>query len=114
MADLDSVEKAKTQIDRQIKEFEKGHKPDSPVSVATMARVLQDNSELAEEIAERLGGSDWSYCSGGGIDCQVLEEIFRKVSCLRDYGRLDFEDLDKKLELVLRRLDQIGGNRRGD
>jgi len=122
LADLDSVEKAKTRIDHQIKEFAKGHKPDSPVSVALTSKLFQDNSELADEIAQKLsdlsscadyycGGGDASGANSGGVD--QLDQILRKVSCLRDYGRLDFEDLDKKMDLILSKLDHvITSNRR--
>jgi hypothetical protein len=40
IGDLDSVEKAKTEIERQIKAFAKGHKPDSPISVASTAKLV--------------------------------------------------------------------------
>ncbi len=111
LADLDSVEKAKVQVERQIREFHKGHKPDSPVSVASTASILQDNSDLAEEIADRissLGIGDEGYY-GGGYNDDLLERILRKVSCLRDYGRFDFEDLDKKLNLILSKLEKNQG-----
>ena len=108
ITDLDSVEKAKTQIERQLREFKKGHKADSPVSVASTAAILQDNSELAEEIAHRISSMDigGDHYYEGGYDSEEISRILRKVSCLRDYGRLDFEDLDKKLDLILSKLDE--------
>jgi hypothetical protein len=111
LADLDSVEQAKTQIDRQIKEFEKGHSPDSPISIAQTAKLLQSDSALADEITDRLSsilnyfGENYSY--GMDVDVGLLAELRKKLFCLRDYGRLDFEDLDKKLDRILARLDDI-------
>jgi len=107
IGDLDSVEKAKTEIERQIKEFAKGHKPDSPISIASTAKLIQDSSELAVEIAETLSSFDMgmNYYDSYGCDCSDF--LVKKLSCLRDYGRLDFEDLDKKLELIIRKLDEL-------
>lgn len=105
IGDLDSVEKAKMEIERQIKEFAKGHKPDSPISVASTAKLVQDNSELAEEIADRLSSFNMGYYDGGSDD--YYDVLVRKLSCLRDYGRLDFEDLDKKLDLIIRKLEEL-------
>lgn len=107
IADLDSVEKSKTQIELLIKEFKKGHKADSPISVASMAKILQDNSELAEEIADRISSLDINYdYYGGGYDSNSIEKILRKVSCIRDFCHLDFVDLDKKLDLILNKLKE--------
>jgi len=112
IGDLDSVEKTKTEIGRQIKEFAKGHKPDSPISIASTARLLQDDSDLASEIADRLSYLAEGYGYGDAYGYEVehaLDAILRKVSCLRDHGRFDFEDLDKKLNLILARLDESHG-----
>lgn len=113
LADLDSVEDSKTQIERQIKEFGKGHKPDSPISIASTAKLLQDDKDLADEIADRLSylSSNCDYCDGGiGYDSKLIEEIHRKIACFRDFGCVDLEDLDKKLNLILRKLDELGNN----
>lgn len=114
IGDLDSVEKAKTEIERQIKEFAKGHKPDSPISVATTAKLVQDNSELAEDIAEILSSFNMggNYYDGYNPDCYDFLE--KKLSCLRDYGRLDFEDLDKKLNLIIRKLEELSADKLPD
>jgi hypothetical protein len=108
IADLDSVEKTKIQIGRQIEEFKKGHKADSPVSVASTAAILQGNSELAEEIADKISsfgiGGEYYYC--GGYDSDLYDMIHRKLSCLRDYGHLDFVDLDRKLDQILSKLEK--------
>ena len=108
IADLDSVEKAKIQIGRQIEEFKKGHKADSPVSVASTAAILQGNSELAEEIADKISsfGIGGEYYYGGGYDSDLYDIINRKLSCLRDYGHLDFIDLDRKLDQILSKLER--------
>lgn len=116
LGDLDSVDKAKTEIDRQIKEFSKGHKPDSPITVAKVAKLLQSDSGFAEEIASRI--SDFNiesdmYCSApheryesssteiiNGID-----QIYKKVWSLRDFGSVSLEDLDKKLNMILSRIE---------
>ena len=107
LTDLDNVETAKSQIDSLIKEFIKGHIPDSPISVASFSRLMQHDSDLADNIADRLS-SIIGYFNDGYehvVDDDLLEKILRKVSCLRDYGRLDFEDLDKKLNLILSKFD---------
>lgn len=114
LGDLDSVENAKRQMDCQIKAFADGHKPDSPISVAQVARLLQHDSSLAEAIAEKI--SNWQaindiYCDPGihgDSAAEILEgidKIYRKIWSLRDFGSIDLEGLDRKLNAILSKLE---------
>ncbi len=99
--DLDSVEEVKSMISSWVKEFEKGHVPDSPISVATSTRLLQSDEKLAEKIAEKLdvipAYLDMPFYDDSGLG----QEIDRLTS----RGIYNIEDLDKKLEKILRHLD---------
>ncbi|MCK6608989.1 MAG: hypothetical protein L6Q46_11930, partial [Flavobacterium sp.] len=55
ITDLDNVENAIKEIEKQIHEFKKGYIPDSPISIASSAKIIQNDSDLAEEIADKLG-----------------------------------------------------------
>ena len=107
LSDLDSVERAKQDIEAQIKEFDKGHQPDSPVSVASVARMLQDDSSFAERIAERIsaiGSLDSEMCGGYTSpydESEKIDEIYRRVWGLSDWGLVSLEQLDSKLDDVL-------------
>lgn len=113
LPDLDSVEEAKKKIGQQICEFHKGHKPESPISIAHKVKLLQDDDEFAELIADKLssfnGGFDCYGCDPiSNLDTRLLEEIHRKVACFRDFGCVDLEDLDKKLNQILSKINSIG------
>jgi hypothetical protein len=105
LKDLDNVEFAKTEIENHILEYKKGHKPDSPISVASSARILQDDRDLAEEIVEkinylpRFSYNDYSYS-----DIQKIEDISRKLWGLREFSSISLEDLSDKLDLILQKL----------
>ena len=107
LKDLDSVEFAKKEIENHILEYKKGHKPDSPISVASSARILQDDRDLAEEIVEkinylpRFSYNDYSYS-----DIQKIEDISRKLWGLREFSSISLEDLSEKLDLILQKLKQ--------
>ncbi len=106
--DLDNVESAKKEIENHILEFEKGHKADSPISIASTSRLLQDDSDLADEIAERLSYLDSrSYNSYRYDDFEKIEEISRKLWGFREYGMVSLEDLENKLDTILSRLDDL-------
>jgi len=104
--DLESVDVAKIEIEKHILEFKKGHMPDSPISVASSARLLQNDSGLAEEIAERLSYigqrhySDYSYS-----DLQKLDLIERKLWSFQEYGSTNLEDLNSKLDMIIQKLN---------
>lgn len=104
MSDLDSVEQAKKEIEAQIKEFDKGHRPDSPVSIASVARMLQDDSSFAEKIAERIGAignfGDGMY-GGYYEESEKIDDIHRRVWGLSEWGLVSLEQLDSKLDEVL-------------
>lgn len=115
LGDLDSVDKAKSEIDRQIKEFSKGHKPDSPIMAAKVTKLLQSDSRLAEEIASHLNEfreirlERDLYCPDQYEDStteiiNVIDQIYKKVWSLRDFGSISLEDLDKKLNAILSKL----------
>ena len=108
ITDLDNVDDAKKQIEDQILEFKKGYIPDSPVSVASSARILQNDSDLAEEIADKISylsqwhAPDYSYEDNGKI-----EEISRKLWGFREYGSTNLEDLSSKMDKIMERLDEF-------
>lgn len=104
--DLDSVDNAKKEIENQIKEFKKGHTPDSPISIASSARLLQDDRDLAEEIADKLSYIEPYYgTSYSGEDYEKIEEISRKLWSFNEYSSMNLEKLDAKLDLVISKLD---------
>ncbi|WP_185015615.1 hypothetical protein [Salinisphaera orenii] len=79
---LDSVQAAKFSIKDQIQQFEKGHRADSPISVAANVRLLQSDSSYAELIVE-------------------------KFDELRGFGWTNLDELGDKLDDVARRLEEI-------
>lgn len=107
ITDLDNVESAKIEIENQILEFKKGHIPDSPISVASSARLLQNDSDLAEEIAERLSYvgqrhySDYSY-----NDIAKIDLIERKLWAFSEFGSVNLEDLNSKLDFIIENLNK--------
>lgn len=107
LKDLDNVENAKKEIEDHILEFEKGHKSDSPISIASTSRLLQDDSDLADEIAERLsylGSRDYGFSYD---DYEKIDEISRKLWSFREYSMVNLEDLERKMDLILSRLDDL-------
>ncbi|WP_298239151.1 hypothetical protein [uncultured Algibacter sp.] len=103
--DLDDVENAKKQIEEQIKEIENGHIPDSPVTVATTTRLIQDDDNLAETIVSRIYGAiNWD----GGYsydDNDKLDTIARKLWSFREYGSTNLEDIERKLDDISNKID---------
>jgi hypothetical protein len=113
LADLDDVEEAKKKISQQIAEFNKGHRPESPISIAYKVKLLQDDDVFAEQLADKISsfgsGFDCYGCDPvDSYDSKLITEIHNKVACFRDFGCVDLEDLDKKLNLILSKLDKIG------
>lgn len=108
--DLDDVARAKKEIEDQILEMENGHIPDSPVTIATSTKLLQDDYDLAEAIAQRIGYlRDWS----GGYsydDNKSIESISRKLWGFREFGTVSLEDLESKLDDISNRLGDIESN----
>lgn len=109
IADLDSVERAREEIEKQIKEFQGGYIPDSPISVATSARLLQEDSDFAEEIAARISeltqwqiDSRYSYYSHDHDP--RLEQILNKLFGLNEFSSVSLDDLNRKLDELLKRL----------
>jgi hypothetical protein len=108
LQDLDSVEKAKIEIENQIKEFSKGHIPDSPVSVASSAKLLQKDSDLAEEIADKL--SSWNQLNDRYYyfdDSKKVDTIMRKLWSLNEYSLINLDTLDAKLDAISYKLDEL-------
>jgi hypothetical protein len=108
LTNLDSVERAKREIDGQIKEFSRGHRPDSPISIASAARLLQDDRDLAAEIAEKLSYiGDERALGYGDDDSEKVERIFRKLWGLNDFSLVSLEDLDAKLDEIRETLGRL-------
>jgi hypothetical protein len=111
--DLESVESAKKEIGNQIIAFNDGHIADSPISVASSVRLLQSDSDLAEEIAEKLSYltnyQDSGYCrdeSGHDVSDKI-EEIQRKLWGFREFSSIGMEDLSSKMDFILNKLNEI-------
>ena len=104
--DLDDVESVKKQIEDKIKEIENGHIPDSPVTVATTTRLIQDDDDLAETIVNRIYHSiNWD----GGYsysDNEKLELLSRKLWGLREFSSVSLEDIENKLDKILSKIDE--------
>lgn len=105
--DLDSVEKAKMDIENHILEFDKGHKPDSPISVASSTQLLQNDSDLAAEIVDRLSFLKYSYSSYDDNDSKKIDSIARKLWAFDEYGLIGMDSLSAKLDLILNKLDEV-------
>ena len=106
--DLDSVEKAKIEIENQILEFKKGHNPESPISVALSAKLLQSDSDLAEQIVEKLNYFDSSYNGYyNNDDSQKIDTIERKLWAFDEFGSVNLDKLSAKLDLILSKLENI-------
>jgi len=107
--DLDSVEHAKSEIEKQIEEFQKGHIPDSPISVASSTKILQSNEDLAEEIADRISNFT-TYVEypkyGYDID-EKVESIYRKLWAFDEYSTMNPDKLDRKLNDIIKILEKL-------
>jgi len=110
--DLDDVARVKKQIEDQILEIKNGHVPDSPVTIASSTKLLQDDYKLAEAIAQGIGNlRDWSGGYGHEYDDnKSIESISRKLWGFREYGGISLEDLDSKLSEILNKFDDINKN----
>ena len=112
LSDLDSVDRARKKMESQIKEFDKGHKADSPISIASTARLLQEDRDLAGEIVDKL--SFMGYGEYGGMydysDSEKVEKIYRKLQGLNEFSLVSMEDLDNKLDKVIDLLSQNGNS----
>ncbi len=95
--DLDNVEEAKVLIGNYIKEIHKGHLPDSPISVATGAKLLLEDEELAEKIASKLEFIPPMWDGPSYFESDIGDEIDR----FTNKGTYTIEDLDRKLEKLL-------------
>ena len=106
---LNDVEEAKKDLARQIDEFEKGHLPDSPISIASSTKLLQENEDLAEKIAEKI---DYWYSFGfcGPEYYDENHELNEKVNWLTSNGFYRIADLDRKLSMILQKLDDNQNN----
>ena len=106
ITDLDNVEIAIKEIEKQIHEFKKGYIPDSPISIASSAKIIQNDSDLAEEIADKLGYfTHFSDYSSYSYDDNVkIDEISRKLWGLREYSNISLEEINSKLDQILNKL----------
>lgn len=96
LTNLDSVDLAKQQIKEQIIEFDKGHKPESPISLATTIRLLKSDETYAEELVEKI-----ESISGSGFS--NIDDLDNKL----DYLDNKLDDLDVKLNDILSKIDTI-------
>jgi hypothetical protein len=109
--DLDNVEKSKKDIENQILEFENGHNPDSPISVASSAKLLQTDSDLAEEIVDKLSFLNQSYnYYYDNSDSKKIDSIARKLWAFDEFGLLNMETLNSKLDSILFKIDELNKN----
>ena len=106
ITDLDNVEIAIKEIEKQIHEFKKGYIPDSPISIASSAKIIQNDSDLAEEIADKLGYfTHFSDYSSYSYDDNVkIDEISRKLWGFREYSNISLEEINSKLDQILNKL----------
>lgn len=106
ITDLDNVEYAIKEIEKQILEFQNGHIPDSPISVATAAKIIQNDSDLAEEIADKLGyfGHFTDFSNYNDEDNEKIDEISRKLWGFREYSNVSLEEINLKLDQILNKL----------
>lgn len=109
LQDLDNVEKTKNVIEKQIRAIERGHVPESPVSVAAGAKLLQDDEEFAERIAgninmlmEQWNSYNQDTFSFADEDINsMIKTIHNKLWSLTEYGAVSLEDISKKLDRLL-------------
>ena len=106
ITDLDNVEIAIKEIEKQIHEFKKGYIPDSPISIASSAKIIKNDSDLAEEIADKLGYfTHFSDYSSYSYDDNVkIDEISRKLWGFREYSNISLEEINSKLDQILNKL----------
>ena len=107
LQDLDSVEIAKKELEKQVLEFEKGHVPDSPISIASSAQIVQSDSDLADEIAERLSYIT-AYDDGRYYgDTALIEEISQKLYGFHKFSFVSLEELNSKLDIILKKVNLL-------
>jgi len=106
--DLESVEKAKIEIENHILEFKKGHISDSPISMALSTKILQSDSDLAEKIVEKLSYFDRGYSDYySDSDSQKIDKIERKLWAFDEYGSVNLDKLSSKIDSILSKLDDM-------
>lgn len=105
--DLDDVENAKKRIEDHIKEIENGYVPDSPVTVATTTRLIQDNDDLAETVVNRIYGVINHWGGGYGYNDERIDLIAKKLWSFREYSSISLEELDGKLDSILNKIDDL-------
>lgn len=107
ITDLDSVDFAKEEIEKHILEFKKGHIPDSPISVASSASLLQSDSDLANEIADKISYMSQSYYSDFNYeDNEKLDLIDRKLWGFNEYSSVNLDQISNKLDLIIDKLNK--------
>lgn len=106
ITDLDSVDEAKEEIEKHILEYKKGHIPDSPISVASSASLLQSDSDLASEIADKISYISQSYSDFSYEDNKKLDLIDKKLWGFKQYSSTNLDELSDKLDLILEKLNK--------
>lgn len=114
ITDLNSVDKAKIEMGKLIESFDNGHVADSPVSIASKARILQSDEELIDQIADKISDltsyTDYGFCRDESFDTEShskIEELSRKLWGFREYSTISLEDLSLKMDKIINRLDEI-------
>lgn len=112
ITDLNSVETAKLEISKLIESFDKGHVADSPISIASKARILQSDDELINQIADKISDltnyADFGFCKDdyGNSDLnEKIEEISNKLYGFKEFSLIGMDDLSQKLDMILRKLE---------
>lgn len=98
ITDPDNIESAKEGICSQIEEFEKGHKADSPVSVAAGVRFLKNDESFAESLVSKIDD-----LVGSGI--YSIDDVESRVSDMN--GKIEqIEEILSRMAELLEGIDQ--------
>ena len=96
LSDPDNIHEAKSLLRLQIEEFDKGHKADSPISVAAGVRLLKNDEGFAEEIVNKID-------SFAGSGFYSIDDIEDRVSDLNS----KIDQMDETLNRVVGVLESI-------
>lgn len=96
LTDPDSIDSAKESLRLQITEFDKGHKADSPVSVAAGVRLLKNDQGFAEELVKKIDNLVGSgFCS--------IDDLEERVSDLNS----KVEEMDESINRIVSVLESV-------
>jgi hypothetical protein len=105
---LEDVENAKKEITNLLDEIVRGHIPDSPVSIATSIKLLQENDDFIEKIANKI--SDWTdpifeYGNLPSHD-RWVQQLEEDLNRLTDNGIIKLRDLNQKLDYIIEKFNK--------